>query len=117
MAMFKLPLSGDVVQSISPQIWWMGNQFGLVNISVGQSSAPEIESDVLTKVAGYGQQLGIISDAVAVLIAKTLATAPLNPEEKAAIDALEALINGVAEVKKKHKRPAMRLVAGRLCGS
>jgi len=114
MAMFKLPLSGDVVQSISPQTWWMGNQFGLVNISVGQSSAPEVESDVLTKVAGYGQQLGIVEDALAVLIAKIAPTVQLNPEEKAAIEALETLINDVADVKKKHKRPAMRLETGRL---
>ena len=68
--MFKLPLSGDVVQSISP--WFMspiGSQFGLVNITVGQSSEPTVEADVLSDVAGYGKQLGRIGDALVVLLA------------------------------------------------
>ena len=42
-------ISGDVVQNISPFTAFMspiGSQFGLINITLGQSSAPAVESDV-----------------------------------------------------------------------
>jgi hypothetical protein len=71
MPVFKLPLSGDVVQNISPFTAFMspiGSQFGLINITLGRSSAPEVESDVLSDVGTYGKQLGQISDALLVLI-------------------------------------------------
>ena len=49
MPTFKLPLSGDVVQSINPFTAFMtGGQFGLVNINLGQSSEPKVEEDVLS---------------------------------------------------------------------
>lgn len=64
MPVFKLPLSGDVVQSIYPSFFSpTGGQFGLVNITVGQSSAPDVEKDVLSDVAGYGKQIGQIAEA------------------------------------------------------
>jgi hypothetical protein len=69
MPVFKLPLSGDVVQSINPFTAFMtGAQLGLVNIN-GQSGDPAVEADVLSDVATYGKQLGRIGDALAVLIA------------------------------------------------
>ena len=56
MPVFKLPLSGDVVQSINPFTAFMtGGQLGLVNINLGQSSDPAVEADVLSDVATYGQ--------------------------------------------------------------
>jgi hypothetical protein len=63
MPVFKLPLSGDVVQSISPFTAFMspiGSQFGLINITLGQSSAPEVEGDVLPDGGTYGKQIGQI---------------------------------------------------------
>ncbi len=58
MPAFRLPLSGNVTQSINP--WTMlfnpvGSQVGLVNIDLGQSSQPEVEQEVLTDVASYGK--------------------------------------------------------------
>ena len=68
MPTFKLPLSGDVVQSINPFTAFMtGGQFGLININLGQSSEPDVEADVLSDVATYGKQLGRIGDALIVL--------------------------------------------------
>ena len=65
MPTFKLPLSGDVVQSINPFTAFMtGGQFGLVNINLGQSSEPKVEEEVLSDVASYGKQLGRIGDAL-----------------------------------------------------
>ncbi len=78
MPVFKLPLSGDVVQSIYPSFFSpTGGQFGLVNITVGQSSAPEVEKDVLSDVAGYGKQIGQIADALLAVI-EHLETHPEN---------------------------------------
>jgi hypothetical protein len=44
MSIFKLPLSGDVVQSINPFTAFMtGGQFGLININVGQTDEENVE--------------------------------------------------------------------------
>ena len=110
MPTFKLPLSGDVVQSISPWTAFMspiGSQFGLININLGQSTAPEVEGDVLTDVAGYGKQLGRIEDALVVLLAHFKPEIPLSNEEATAIKALKDLVGDVAKVKARHKRPAI----------
>jgi len=105
MPVFKLPLSGDVTQSISPTTWWMspiGSQFGLININMGQSSNPQVEEDVLTDVASYGKQLGQMQDAMAVLI--EYLPQNLKPHDQKAIDAFKELLQGVAKVKARHKR-------------
>jgi hypothetical protein len=108
MATFKMPLSGDVVQSISPWTAFfspIGSQFGVININLGQSSAPEVEQEVLSDVGTYGKQIGRIGDALIVLLAHFNAT---TPEETAAIDALKKMLNQVADVKEKHGRSAIR---------
>src|SRR5438045_9665788 len=72
MPVFRLPLSGNVTQSINPWTWMfnpVGSQVGLVNIELGQSSNPAVEEEVLSDVASYGKQLGRIEDALLVLLA------------------------------------------------
>ena len=49
MPVFRLPLSGNVTQSINPWTWMfnpVGSQVGLVNIELGQSSNPAVEEEV-----------------------------------------------------------------------
>jgi hypothetical protein len=109
MPTFKLPLSGDVVQSINPFTAFMtGGQFGLVNINLGQSSEPAVEADVLSDIATYGKQLGRIGDALIVLLAHFHPRTPLTAQESAAIDALKEMLQKIADVKEQHKRPALR---------
>lgn len=111
MPMFKLPLSGDVSQQISPFTSLfspMSNPYGLVNITIGQSSEPGVEGDVLTDVASYGKQLGRLGDALLVLLRHFRPEGPLDPEEQKAIDDLNRMLDAVADVKEKHKRPALR---------
>jgi hypothetical protein len=109
MPTFKLPLSGDVVQSINPFTAFMtGGQFGLVNINLGQSSEPKVEEEVLSDVATYGKQLGRIGDALIVLLAHFHPRKPLTADETKAIDALKAMLDKIADVKEKYKRPAIR---------
>ncbi len=111
MPTFKLPLSGDVVQSINPFTAFMtGGQFGLVNINMGQSSEPRVEEEVLSDVASYGKQLGRIGDALMVLLAHFK---PKTPDETKAIAALNEMLEKIADVKEKHKRAAMRPYAAR----
>jgi hypothetical protein len=107
MPMFKLPLSGDVAQTINP---WrfafnpIGGQYGLVNITLGQSSAPEVEADVLSDVAGYGKQLGRIGDVLLVLLKYLPRDVDLAPEDAAAIAAFHAMQADIEKVKKRHAR-------------
>jgi hypothetical protein len=117
MPTFKLPLSGDVVQSISPWTAFMspmGSQLGLVNVTVGQSSEPAVEADVLSDVASYGKQLGRIGDALIVLLAHFHPTTALTKEETDAIDDLNEMLDRIAAAKEKHKRKALRTRAAAL---
>ena len=111
MPVFKLPLSGDVVQSINPWTAFMspiGNQFGVVNITLGQSSAPEVERDVLSDVGTYGKQLGQIGDVLIALLARMPTSPPLSAAEEKAINDLRKTLNQIADVKDRHNRPALR---------
>ena len=105
MPAFRLPLSGNVTQSINPWTWFfnpIGSQVGLVNIELGQSSNPAIEEEVLSDVASYGKQLGRIEDALLVLLAHFRPDRPLTAEEDAAIAALKAMADEIAAVKAKN---------------
>jgi hypothetical protein len=107
MPQFHLPLSGNVTQSILPWSWAfnpVGSQVGLINIELGQSSAPAVEADVLSDVAGYGKQLGRIEDALLALIEHFGANEAFSPEQRAAFAALREVTDAVAAVKKRHGR-------------
>ncbi len=59
MCAFRLPLSGDVTQTMNPWNWFVnlfGNQFGLINIDLGKSSDPQLEEQILSDVGSYGRQ-------------------------------------------------------------
>ena len=109
MPVFKLPLSGDVVQSIYPSFFSpTGGQFGLVNITVGQSSAPDVEKDVLSDVGSYGKQIGQIADALLVVIEHLEALGDSALGDDKAVSAFKELMNSVASVKERHSRTAKR---------
>jgi hypothetical protein len=108
MPVFRLPLSGNVTQSINP--WTMlfnpvGSQVGLVNIELGQSTQPQIEEEVLSDVASYGKQIGRIQDALLVLLDHFNPARPLTPDERQAIDDLRELVDKVAKIKDRRPRP------------
>ena len=108
MPVFKLPLSGDVVQSINPWTSFFspsGGQYGLVNINLGQSSEPKVEADVLSDVASYGKQLGRIGDALEVLL-KHVKLDDLGEAEQRTLDILRGQLAGVEEVKERARRSA-----------
>jgi len=107
MPVFRLPLSGNVTQSINPWTWMfnpVGSQVGLVNIELGQSSNPAVEEEVLTDVASYGKQLGRIEDALLVLLAHFHPERELTADEQKALGELKAIVTDVAAVKIKHRQ-------------
>lgn len=101
MKQFRLPLSGDVTQSINPWTWiWDGNQFGNVTVNLGLSRDPEMERDILHQVGSYGRQIGQITDAIKVLVER-LDRSTLKPEEQKAIELFEIQAEMVELVKKQ----------------
>ena len=109
---FKLPLSGDVTQTINPWTIFfnpVGSQIGLFNINLGTSSEPAVESQVLSDVASYGKQLGRIGDALIVLLAHFRPAGKLSEADEKAIRDLKSMLNGIADVKERHSaEPALR---------
>jgi hypothetical protein len=108
MALFKLPLSGNVVQWINPVTWFMSGNQVTANVYLGESSAPEVEADILDRVGTYGRQLGQLIDAVTVLLEHLPAHAKLTPDDRKAIAAFETMANEIAGIKEKHRRHALR---------
>lgn len=100
---FRLPLSGDVVQSINPWNWFVrtvGGQFGLININLGRSTNPEMEARILDEVGSYGNQLGKIGDALGVLLAH-VDRSKLTEDEADKIREFEAQLAEVCRVKSR----------------
>jgi len=109
MPVFRLPLSGNVTQTINPWNWIFnpsGGQFGLVNIALGQSSNPAVEEEVLSDVASYGKQLGRIEDALVVLMAHFRPKRALTKAENKAILDLKRMIDDIQDVKERHSADA-----------
>jgi hypothetical protein len=107
MSTFRMPLSGNVTQSILPWSWAfnpVGSQIGLVNIDLGESSAPAVEEEVLKDVASYGKQLGRIEEALVVLLDTYTPSRALTEKEDKAIAALRSMVAKVETVKRRHGR-------------
>ncbi len=105
----RFPLAGDVMQAITASFLNPTNsQFGLINISLGQSGAPAVEQQVLDQVGSYGRQLGRIGDALSVLIKHFNPKTPLTGAEQEALVALKIMLADIADIKEEHKREALR---------
>ncbi|WP_442756583.1 hypothetical protein ACNHKD_08265 [Methylocystis sp. JAN1] len=102
MAIFKLPLSGDVPFSVAPwtNFGAVGNRFAFLNVELGHSSAPEVEGKVLDNVGSYGKQLGRMGDALRVLLDHFEPDKPLSRKEKRAIRALQAMLDEIDDIKR-----------------
>jgi hypothetical protein len=106
MAIFKLPLSGDVNQWINPiTSWWSGNQ---ISVNLGESNSTETEAEILRRVGTYGLQLGQITDVMIVLLKHLPKGANLTQPEKEAVTAFKKMANQIADIKETHKRQVMR---------
>jgi hypothetical protein len=99
---FQLSLAPERLwQAINPWSFYnQGAQFGLINVSLGQTPRPDIEQKVLDEVGSYGRQLGRIGDALEVLIDHV----PLDGLSRAEADSLAILKGQLAEVRKVKQR-------------
>lgn len=107
MPMFKLPLSGDVTRTINP--WTAifsptGGQLDPVNVFPDQSSALSVEADVLTDGAGDDKQLGLIGDAMRVVLKYLPEDADLSHLDRAIIKAPNEMLVDMDAVKRRHDR-------------
>jgi hypothetical protein len=73
MAEVRMPLSGDVAQTINPWTWWIRafGQFGFININETNTGDAATEQRIVQEVASYGRQLGWISEALAIVLRHT----------------------------------------------
>jgi|SRR5271156_4978291 len=104
MPSVRLPLSGDVTQTIDPFNWSSrGGQFAFFNIDLGSSADPAAERDIIAEIGSYGRQIGRLGDALAVLL-KHVDTSKFSAEDWMAVGALKTQLESVERSKKK-KRP------------
>ena len=89
-AFTKLPLSGNVSQAISPLANWFSP-----SIEFDIAGDRQIAADVVTNVASYGKQLGVLTDAI-------LAVAHGNASP--AIKRLNELAQQTEACKRAHRR-------------
>lgn len=101
----RLPLSGNVTQTIDPWKWVLNpvdSQLGLINVNLGHSSNPEIEKQILGDVGTYGKQLGRIGDVLCILL-KHVKLDGLTSEEKFAVEELQHQLRAVEKIKRRHQ--------------
>jgi hypothetical protein len=102
----KMPLSGNVSQAINPWTWnydWSDSQVGLININLGESTAPEVEHKILDDVGSYGKQLGRMADVVQILL-KKMDKKDLTEPEKIAICDFEVMLRDIEKAKAQIKK-------------
>ena len=100
-ANFSLPLSGDVTQAWQFWLKSLSQQTGFININQTVSSDPELEKKITGEVAGYGKQLGILIDLVA-LLACELDGKDLDAEQSQSIKKFKDLEQSIRRVKWEH---------------
>jgi len=105
MAEFRLPLSGNVNQTINPWTWMfssVGSQFGLINVNLGQSSDPELEAQILDQVGTYGKQIGQLGDAIRVLLDQLASDYP-ELEKQDAVKDVRVQLDEIDRLKRKRR--------------
>lgn len=75
MLFVRMPGSGDVNQEIAPETWW-----SLPFSASYKAGDRALEHEVITKVAGYGSQLGTVIDALQALLIRELSADELKQD-------------------------------------
>jgi hypothetical protein len=97
---FQVSLAPDRLwQAINPWTFYQqGAQFGVINIELGETPAPETERAVLDDVGSYGRQLGRIGDALEVLL-DHIKLKDLSDHEHDAVAVLRGQLAEIRQVK------------------
>lgn len=106
MSETKLPLSGDVLQTINPWTWWIKSMSqsvsqvtGLININNMASADPDKERRIVQDVASYGRQLGRIVDALDVVVGRIEQADDLTGDERIPLQQFSDLVRQIEQVK------------------
>ncbi|MDA8230809.1 MAG: hypothetical protein M0006_05670 [Magnetospirillum sp.] len=107
MAEVRLPLSGPVVQNITVNPWPLcfnpqPYPPDPPTVSLGTSSKPGVEQEILSEVGSYGRQLGRIGDALVVLLKYFRPDADLTDAEAKAVHDLKRMLEDVADIKERN---------------
>jgi len=86
---FKAPLSGNVMQDISPITSWFSPQ-----LEVNFAGDRKVEGQVVSEVASYGKQLGLLTEAVLELA---------EGKKGLSVDKLRQLAEQIEQVKNQQK--------------
>lgn len=87
-------------QAINPWSFaFSGEQVGLVNISLGHTTRPDLERKILDEVGSYGKQLGHLGEAVEVLIG-LIDRKALTPEQDDVLKVLEGELAEIRQLKR-----------------
>lgn len=110
---FLFPLSGDVTQTLNPFQFWiksMSQQSGFININNIHSGDPDLERKIVENVAGYGKQLGILMDLMAVMVDK-LEEKDLTEPQCRSVEKFKVLDEHIRQAKWDHSKAGLTTTA------
>ncbi len=112
MPELRLPLAGDVNQTINPWSWYFpftGNQFGWVNISLGNAGNPAAEKMILNDgaVGSYGKQLGLVGEVLRIMVDRLEADGEekFSPDEMKILEKFRAQQKRIELIKAANRQP------------
>lgn len=94
--LYRTPLSGDVTQDINPVTSWLSPQF-----EFNFAGNRQLESKVVSQVASYGKQLGIVTDALVELA---------QGEQGEALKKLQQMQADIEQLKQQHQQQLLAQV-------
>ena len=94
--LYRTPLSGDVTQDINPVTSWLSPQF-----EFNFAGNRQLESKVVSQVASYGKQLGVVTDALVELA---------QGEQGEALKKLQQMQADIEQLKQQHQQQLLAQV-------
>ena len=94
--LYRAPLSGDVTQDINPVTSWLSPQF-----EFNFAGNRQLESKVVSQVASYGKQLGVVTDALVELA---------QGEQGEALKKLQQMQADIEQLKQQHQQQLLAQV-------
>jgi hypothetical protein len=104
----KFPLSGDVSQMWALWLKSLSQQTGFININNVNSGDAGTEQKIVEDVAGYGRQLGWVTEILEIILDRVKVIDPTD-NEKASLAQFYNFTNQVKLLKKKSSPPKMSL--------
>ncbi len=99
------PFSGDVHQAINPWSWAASimQQAGFININNFESSAPNVEKDIIENIAGYGKQIDSLNQLMDIVLSK-IDTSNLTEEQTRAMTTFQQTQYKIQCLKESRKK-------------